>query len=321
MLPEKRLSDAAFLGLLGAALLIATILFFTINTRGNWDFVLPLRGKKWLLLLTVAYAVGVSTLLFQTLTHNPILTPSLLGFDSLYVLLQTALVFALGSTGFVMLGAVGQFALAAPLMITAAFGLFTVLTRQAHDDLARLVLVGVIFGVLFRSINSLLQRLIDPNQFAVAQTGYFAQFTTVNTTLLIIGMLVMSMSFFGIWRLCRRLDILMLGRETAIGLGVDYRRDSRIILLWVTVLVSVATALVGPVSFFGLLVCAMVNALSPHIHHRLRLPAAVLIAAVILVLGQTIFEQVLGMKAVLGVVIEFLGGLVFLWLVLRRRKI
>ncbi|WP_284143781.1 iron chelate uptake ABC transporter family permease subunit [Psychrobacter sp. WY6] len=65
-------------------LLISTILFLTVNVNGHWDFTLPLRGKKLLALMVVGYAIGVSTLLFQTLTHNPILTPSLLGFDSLY---------------------------------------------------------------------------------------------------------------------------------------------------------------------------------------------------------------------------------------------
>ena len=43
-------------------------------------------------------------------------------------------------------------------------------------------------------------------------------------------------------------------------------------------------------------------------------------AAVMLVAGQTVFEHVLGMKAVLSVVVEFAGGLVFLWLVLRHKK-
>ena len=60
-----------------AALLLASCaLFLTLDAGGNWDFVLPLRLGKLAALLTVAYAVGVSTMLFQTLTNNPILTPS-----------------------------------------------------------------------------------------------------------------------------------------------------------------------------------------------------------------------------------------------------
>lgn len=68
-----------------ALLLVSCALFMTLNVKGDWDFVLNLRLTKLAALLMVAYAVGVSTQLFQTLTNNPILTPSILGFDSLYV--------------------------------------------------------------------------------------------------------------------------------------------------------------------------------------------------------------------------------------------
>lgn len=319
MLPEKRFSPALFLGILTLLLLASTVLFMTYNAHGHWDFVFSLRGKKLLMLITVAYAVGVSTLLFQTLTNNPILTPSLLGYDALYMLTQTALVFFLGGVGYTMLNASGKFAIEAPLMMAASLLLFRLLMDKSGGDLARLILVGVIFGVMFRSVNSLLQRLIDPTQFVTAQVSYFAQFTSVNPVLLSIGMVIMIISAVWIWRMRYSLDLLMLGRNQAISLGVDYPRFSRTVLLWVALLVSVATALVGPVSFFGLLVCALVNALSPTMYHSTRIPAAFLMAALVLVFGQTVFEQILGLKATLSVVIEFLGGAVFLWLVLCRR--
>lgn len=317
---NQRFSPASFLITLTVLLFTAAVLFMTYNAHGHWDFVLSLRGKKLLMLLTVAYAVGVSTLLFQTLTNNPILTPSLLGYDALYMLTQTALVFFLGGTGYTILSAAGKFAIEAPLMMAASLLLFRLLMNKSGGDLARLILVGVIFGVMFRSINNLLQRLIDPAQFVTAQVSYFAQFTSVNPILLGIGMAIMVVSAVWIWRMRHPLDLLMLGRVQATSLGVDYPRFSRTVLLWVALLVSVATALVGPVSFFGLLVCAMVNALSPTMYHTTRIPAAFLMAALVLVVGQTVFEQILGLKATLSVVIEFLGGVVFLWLILHRKS-
>lgn len=63
-----------------ALLLICCVLFLTLNVKGDWDFVLHLRLTKLAALLLVAYAVGVSTQLFQTLTNNPILTPFDFGF-------------------------------------------------------------------------------------------------------------------------------------------------------------------------------------------------------------------------------------------------
>ena len=92
-------------------LLVSCVLFMTLNVKGDWDFVLNLRLTKLAALLMVAYAVGVSTQLFQTLTNNPILTPSILGFDSLYVFLQTLLVFTLGGVGYASLPLTGKSAL------------------------------------------------------------------------------------------------------------------------------------------------------------------------------------------------------------------
>nr|WP_257389792.1 iron chelate uptake ABC transporter family permease subunit [Snodgrassella alvi] len=312
-------SGAHFLSVLGILLIIASILFMTYGVKGDWDFVLQLRGKKLLMLLTVAYAVGVSTLLFQTLTHNPILTPGLLGYDSLYLLLQTVILFIFGAVGYTSISALSKFIIEAPLMMVASLLLFRTLTRNSNGDLARLILTGMIFGVMFRSFNSLLQRLIDPTLFSVAQTSYFAQFTSVNISMLIIGMAVMLISTLWIWRLRYQLDVLMLGRNASIALGVNYARLNRSILLWIALLVSVSTALVGPVSFFGLLICALVNTCVPNMKHQLRIPATFLMAALVLVSGQLVFEHLLGMQGVLSVVIEFCGGIVFLWLVLKRK--
>lgn len=318
-MPSHR-SSARFFGVLGILLIIASILFMTYGVKGSWDFVLQLRGKKLLMLLTVAYAVGVSTLLFQTLTHNPILTPGLLGYDSLYLLLQTITLFVFGAVGFTSMSVLSKFVIEAPIMMVASLLLFRTLTRNSNGDLARLILTGMIFGVMFRSFNSLLQRLIDPTLFTVAQTSYFAQFTSVNVTMLIIGMSIMLFSTVWIWRMRYQLDVLMLGRNASIALGINYVRLSHSILLWIALLVSVSTALVGPVSFFGLLICALVNTCAPDMKHQLRLPAAFLVAALVLVSGQLIFEQLLGMQGVLSAVIEFCGGIVFLWLVLKRKR-
>ncbi|WP_226950215.1 iron chelate uptake ABC transporter family permease subunit, partial [Psychrobacter sp. FME60] len=144
-------------------LLISTILFLTVNVNGHWDFALPLRGKKLLALMVVGYAIGVSTLLFQTLTHNPILTPSLLGFDSLYVLLQSLLVFFLGAISFSSINPLAKFTLEIVLMFGASLLLFRLLFSKSSQDLTRLILVGVIFGVLFRSLSALIARLINPD--------------------------------------------------------------------------------------------------------------------------------------------------------------
>ena len=306
--------------LVAGLLLVSCTLFLTLNANGNWDFILPLRATKLASLLLVAYAVGVSTLLFQTLTNNPILTPSILGFDSLYIFLQTLLVAVLGGVGYTHLPPMGKFGFELAAMVGGSLLLFQILLRQGGRDLVRMILIGVIFGILFRSLSSLLQRLIDPEEFAVEQDYTFASFNSVNQQMLAIAAVILFISSVFIWRERYRLDVHMLGRDQAINLGIPYTRHTLWLLAWVAVLVATSTALVGPVSFFGLLVAALANHFAPNMKHSTRLPMVFLTAALLLVAGQTVFEHVLGMKAVLSVVVEFAGGLVFLWLVLKRKR-
>lgn len=300
-------------------LLVCCALFLTYNVNGNWDFALPLRLTKLAALLLVAYAIGVSTLLFQTLTNNPILTPSILGFDAMYVFLQTLLVFALGGIGFTSLPVLAKFSLELLLMIGGSLLLFYTLMKQGGRDLPRMILIGVIFGILFRSLSSLLQRMIDPEEFAVAQAYTFASFNSINPQLLAIGAVVLLASMVFIWRERYRLDVYLLGRDQVINLGIPYTRNTLWILLWTATLTATATAVVGPVSFFGLLVVALSNHFSHSIKHSIRLPMTVCVAGILLVGGQTVFEHFLGMQAVLSVVVEFAGGLVFLWLILKKK--
>lgn len=306
--------------LVAGLLLVSCTLFLTLNANGNWDFILPLRATKLASLLLVAYAVGVSTLLFQTLTNNPILTPSILGFDALYIFLQTLLVAVLGGVGYTHLPPLGKFGFELAAMVGGSLLLFQMLLRQGGRDLVRMILIGVIFGILFRSLSSLLQRLIDPEEFAVAQAYTFASFNSVNQQMLAIAAVILFISSVFIWRERYRLDVHLLGRDQAINLGIPYTRHTLWLLAWVAVLVATSTALVGPVSFFGLLVAALANHFAPNMKHSTRLPMVFLTAALLLVAGQTVFEHVLGMKAVLSVVVEFAGGLVFLWLVLKRKR-
>ncbi|MDY0272840.1 MAG: iron chelate uptake ABC transporter family permease subunit [Advenella sp.] len=296
-------------------------LFMTVNSSGNWDFVLPFRGGKLLALLLVAYAISISTVLFQTLTANRILTPYIMGFDSLYLLIQSAMVLLLGGLGYAMLDPAFKFSIEIGIMLVASVLIFSSLLFSNTGDLYRMILVGVILGVLFRSLASFIQRIIDPDDFAVVQNASFAQFNIVNTSLLQISLVLIVGVSIVIWRLRHILDVMALGREHAINLGIPYRRYNILILFLIAILVSVSTALVGPVSFFGLLVSGITYVLMKTHRHAVLIPAAFLVGALCLVSGQMLFEHVLGMKAVLSVVVEFLGGIVFLVFLLKRKTL
>ena len=279
------------------------------------------RSTKVLLLLSalvlVAYSIAVSTVLFQTVTNNRILTPSIMGFDALYILIQTVVVFFFGAAQLTIFGPNVMFAVEVLVMVVFAGLLYHWLFSTGTRSLHLVMLVGIIFGVFFRSLSNLMQRMIDPNEFAILQDRFFANFNTVHSELLVFSaIIVFIVSLIG-WRMLHVFDVLTLGREASVNLGVEYKRTINIILILVTILVSVSTALVGPVTFFGLLVANLAYMIAGTARHRVVLPVAVLLAILCLVGGQVILERVFAFNTALSVIIEFLGGLVFIILLVR----
>ncbi|MCL7715335.1 iron chelate uptake ABC transporter family permease subunit [Stenotrophomonas mori] len=301
-----------------AALAVGCMLaFMTLGVKGNWSFVLGLRGTKLLGLVLVAYSVAVSTVLFQTVTSNRILTPSIMGFDSLYVLIQTSIVLFFGTATFALMDVHLRFVMEVALMVGFSAVLFRWLFSGAGRSLHLMVLIGIICGVFFRSLSTFMQRLLDPNAFQVLQDSFFASFSAIDQTLLAVSWLVILPVSFVLWRIGHCFDVLALGRSTAINLGVDHRRRVTLILALISVLVAVSTALVGPITFFGLLVASLAHGVVGTSRHRYLLPAAVLLAVICLVGGQTLLERVFEFDTALSIIIEFLGGLVFILMILR----
>lgn len=300
---------------LGVVALACIAAYMTVGLRGNLWFAIELRAVRLAALIVVAVSIAVSTVVFQTVTTNRILTPSIMGLDALYVFSQSLLVFAVGGLGFAVLDPRLKFAGEATVMVILAALLFLPLLK-ARMDLILMLLTGVTVGVLFRSLSSLLARLIDPNDFVVLQGASYANFSKIHGELLIAACALTLVGIAIVWRMRHVLDVLALGRDVSTGLGLEWPRVVAGMIMLVAALVAVSTALVGPVAFFGLLVVALGERLIDTRRHAILLPAAALVAVIVLVGGQTILQHVLGGASTLGVVIEFVGGLVFLVMLL-----
>jgi iron complex transport system permease protein len=317
-LPDMREQRTTRLTLVLLALCaMACVAFMTIGARGSWSFVLPFRGAKLAAMVLVAYAIAVSTVLFQTVSANRILTPSIMGLDTLYILIQTLLVFTIGSSRTAALSPSVLFVAQAAAMIGFSGLLYAWLFSGRAQSLHLVLLVGLVLGVLFRSLSGLLQRIMAPNEFVVLQDRLFANFNSIDSKVLgVAALAVLTASLIG-WRKLRTFDVLILGRESAIALGVEYRATVAHILIVVAVLVSVSTALVGPTTFFGLLVASLAYRVSRSEKHALLLPVAVLLGILLLVGGQLILERIFAFNTALSIIIEFAGGIAFILLVLR----
>ncbi|WP_219923891.1 iron chelate uptake ABC transporter family permease subunit [Nocardioides campestrisoli] len=318
--PRRALSPWTRVGLAAVVAVAVVAGFLLADTGGYAEIVVPLRIRRLVALVLVGWAIALSTVLFQTVTGNRILTPALMGFDALYVLVQTVVVFFFSAQLFRDTDPRLQFALETLLMLVFALTLFRWLFTSGRYPLHVLILVGMVFATLFRSIAGFLQRLIDPSEFQVLQNLMFASFTTVDEDLVWVTAAVVAVATLVVVRRLRVYDVLALGAPTATSLGVDHRRETTRVLALVAVLVSVSTALVGPITFFGLLVAHLAYLLAGTHRHAVVLPLAGLSAVICLVGGQFVLERLLDVTTTLSVVIELVGGLTFIALLIHRAR-
>lgn len=307
--------------LLGAtlAVLIATFLFIDI-APGAWDYALPRRGRSVVAIIIVGGAIASSTLFFQTITNNRILTPSIIGLDSLYMLIQTLLVFLFGTIGLVAINKFVNFGLSIVFMVLFAVLLYALMFKKEGQSLYFLLLVGIVFGTLFSSLSTFLQVMIDPNEFLTIQNRMFASFSNINVDLLWLSIVIVAATVLYIWPYLKYLDAISLGRDQAINLGVPYDKAIRKFLVVIALLVSVSTALVGPVLFLGLLVANVARELMPTYKHTHLAITSVLVSSIALVGGTLLVERVFTYSAPLSVIINFVGGIYFIYLLLRGTK-
>lgn len=308
------------LGLTALLALCSVLGFMTLNVQSDWAFIVQYRGTRLLGMLLVAVTMGLATVVFQTITHNRILTPSLMGFDVLYVLVH-ALALVLWGTEFGSGWPLElRFILEVAVMVSIALLLFRWLFNGSVRGLHMLILLGMVGGLLFRELADLSARIFDPSEFSIQQGSGVANFNRINLQVLWVGLAGVALCSALLFRLRRQLDVLSLGRDVAINLGVSYSKTVTVLMLVICVLVSISTALVGPMLFYGLLVANLAYWLTGSHQHRWTLPASILAGIVCLVGGQVLFEHLLNTSLPLAMVIELCGGVLFIALLLRGVK-
>jgi len=313
----KRLKGKIWLLVFLAVLLIALFLFSGLS--GNISYILPRRAMKIAAIILTGAAVAFSTVVFQTITQNRILTPSIMGLDDLYMLLNTVIIFLFGSTRLTMMDRNIQFLLNAGIMILFSVLMYHFLFKK-EQNIYFLLLIGFVVGTFFESFSSFMQVLIDPNEFQIVQDRMFASFNNLNIDVLYLASALFAAAALFSVRDLKYLDVMALGRDHAINLGVDFDVAARRFMVIVAVLTSISTALAGPVTFLGLLVANLSYEYLKTYRHRELILGAILISIIALVGGQWIVERVFSFSTTLSVIINFIGGIYFIYLLLKENR-
>lgn len=304
-------------------LAIGGVTLLLVGTYQLWDaanaspYAMDLRVRQLQALSVAGVCVGVSSVIFQTLAGSPLLTPGVMGFDGLYVLIATLGVYLLGADAVATMSPVWQTVINATALMVFGLLIFSALLRVTGRNLVVLVLIGVVCSTMFGALTSFASRLLSPQDYLTVQDVMFASFSTADEQVLRTVVVLTILTCLAAIPLIPYLDVIALGPERAIALGVPYRRIVLLSLVVVTLLVAGSTALVGPLTFLGLIVANVARQLVGATRHAPLLLGAAMVGIGATVGGQLVVARVLDFAAPLSVVVNLAGGAYFIYLLTR----
>ena len=291
-----------------------------VNSPGFWR-IAQLRATSVTVILVVAWCQALATVAFQTITNNRIITPSIMGFESLYRLVQTSIVFFFGVTGLTSMNSTGQYLMQVGLMVALAALLYGRLLQSERTNIHQTLLLGIVIGTGLGGLSTYMQNLLNPSAFDILSARLIGNVSNADVSQLTVAIPLAVVAGGLLLTMSRTLDVLGLGRDAAIGLGVDHRRNSLVILMLTAVLMAVSTSLVGPMSFLGFLVAMTAYQLSDTHEHRFVLPMAWLVGVVILGGAYFTLRHIFYATGSVGIIIEAVGGVFFLIHLLRKGRL
>ncbi len=291
-----------------------------VGSGGFWR-IAARRATNVTVMAIVAVAQAVATVSFQTVTTNRIITPSIMGFESLYRAVQTSSVYFFGAAGLIAIQGLWQFGIQIVVMVALAMLLYGWLLSGRYANLQTMLLIGIIIGGGLGAVATFMQRLLTPSEFDVLAARLFGNISNADASYLPVAVPLCAVASALLWARSRRLNIMALGSDTARALGVDHRRELLIVLFLVAVLMATSTALVGPMTFLGFLVATLAYQFADTYDHRLVFPVAILTGFTILSGAYFLMRNLFYAHGVVSIIIELVGGLVFLIVILRKGRL
>lgn len=269
-------------------------------------------------MVIAAICQSLSTVAFQSITNNKVITPSLLGFEALYGTIQTSTMFFLGAGALISFNGLQSFVFQVILMVLMCLLLYGWLLSGKYGDLQLMLLVGVIIGTGLRALSSFMRRLLAPSEFDILQARLFGSVNNADSENFVIAIPIVVIAAILILGSSKKLNLVSLGKDVCTSLGVKHRSNVILILVLVSILMSVSTALVGPLTFYGFLVASLTYQVAGTYDHRYIFPMALAIGFLIITAAYFFMYHIFAAQGVVSVVIEMFGGLIFLFVILRK---
>lgn len=319
-LAQRRRLKTSMVVLAGLVLLFIGLYQFAFVNPKFFAYAMGLRLPRLAVILIAGFTISAAAIVFQTIIRNTIVTPCLLGMNSLYLLIHTAVVFFLGSGSLFAVNPVYAFAADVIVMGVVAGFIYYTIFQKTGGNVLYVLLIGTVLSTFFSSMQNSLTRIMDPNEYDALLNTLTASFTNVNAACIIPGALLLAAIAWWLRKDLAILDVISLGREQAVSLGVDYERTLRRLMVGVALYIAVATALVGPLSFLGLITANVARQLFTTYRHTWLIAGSACVGMLILTAGQFVVEHVMVYAVPVSVFVTIGGGIYFLYLVLTAGK-
>ncbi|MFG2561586.1 FecCD family ABC transporter permease [Streptomyces sp. NPDC048496] len=278
-----------------------------------------LRVPRALLAALVGAGLGLVGTAVQALVRNPLADPYLLGVSSGASLGAVgAIVLGAGTGGALGLGLSG----AAFLGALATFALVWAVARRGGGFAPlRLVLAGVAIGQFLSGFTSyLVLQAGDEQQTHGVLFWLMGSLSGANWPLLAVPAVAVPATWLWLQARARALNALLMGDETAAGLGVDVTRLRRELFTATSVLTGVLVAVSGAIAFVALMVPHVCRLVAGGDHRRL-LPLSALLGALLMVVVDTVCRTAMDAQELpIGVVTSLIGAPALLYLLDRRLR-
>lgn len=302
-----------------AGLLVVLVGWFLMDglDGSTWRYFLRRRLPMVGAIVLASWCSAAATLMLQTAGANRILSPGILGIDAWYILIQSLAVFFFSSDAWIIRSPLLNLAVTLPLMLVYSMILFSRI-RSTRGGMQLLLIQGIIMAGFLSSVTNYLQKIIDPNEFSLIQNRLFASVTNIHGPTLLAALPIFFLLLAMTAAKHRTLDVMLLGRDQSINLGLSYARELFVVLSLVSGFTALSTAVIGPLPFLGLVAVTLARRTSRGYTHRELLIRSMLISALVMMAGHLLLTKVMGGIIPLPPMLNVFGGGVFLLLLIRR---
>jgi iron complex transport system permease protein len=280
--------------------------------------ILSLRLPRIIAAAVAGGALAVAGVGFQGLTRNPLAEPSVLGVSggaAFGVVVGQLLGGGAGAADTLRLT---LFGFAGALL--AGVSVYLIASVKGALPVQTLLLGGVIVGIFFASATTVLTSLVDINRLGGIVHWLLGNISAIPPGPLGVFAGLAALGFWVILRQARQLNVLALGEEAALQLGVHAERLKLRVFLGAALLTASVVAFAGPIGFVGLVVPHMLRlVLGPD--NRLLVPGALLAGGAFLLLADTLARNLVAPAELsVGVITSFCGAPVFIYLLRTRSR-